>query len=510
MSTPTSSALFSPDIEKPFIAAVIRNPGLLADCPHIVASDFSPEVNRVVFSAIQASISSDAEGFSKFKLIDRLNSLGFKLGGVIEPGVYVNALELLATSDSAAIGLAKEIKLMTIKRQIDEIGKRLSSLAREKEKKSGGEIMAEATKVFNEKVNLIDSVKEKQPVDLYGTIDDFLDHENIYGSRSIATPFPIYNDLWGHLDPTNLYIICARMKVGKSTWLMSMLQQLVMADKKDDFVALILDTELTTELLQSRIIASLSGIKEFYVRHKLYKKSREMSDKVEAARELIRPLFNKVHHEFCGGMQFDDVLSISRRWAHKHVISTGKRGLLALDYFKLSAGSEFDASTARDITLGKKADAFKNLLVELQLPGVAFVQANRDGEDSKAGVKIQNTNVVAGSDMITQFCSNMNLLEKLSAEERVWLGQTTPDSATHSLKLIAPRQLGPNNLGLDCLVKYEQSINGRTVTRYCENYPLYSFQNFQVREVGTFKEVYERSQVKADVQGKPGDTTNLL
>jgi hypothetical protein len=282
------------------------------------------------------------------------------------------------------------------------------------------------------------------------------------------------------------------MKVGKSTFLMSMLQQIIQND--DNFIGLILDTELSLEEVQSRIVSSLSGVKEFHIRHGHYRKNREMRAKVDEARRLIKPYFAKMHHEFVGGMDLEEQLSIARRWYQKNVHGTKRRCLIALDYLKLGSASDFDKGDKRDIVIGRKADAFKNLAKELRVPVWAMVQANRDGEDSKTGMRMTNSSVIAGSDMIAAFCSNAYLLERLSTEEKVRYNLVNPDDATHSFKLIVPRQLGPNEMGKDGLVKYTDE---RGKARYCDNFVLLSFQNFVVKECGTFKDLVKRNEVES-------------
>jgi hypothetical protein len=138
---------------------------------------------------------------------------------------------------------------------------------------------------------------------------------------------------------------------------------------------------------------------------------------------------------------------------------------------------------------------------------ISFAQANREGEDSKAGGRMQNSTVIAGSDAIAQFCSNIYLLEKLSMDDRVMLNQLTPESATHSLKILAPRQLGPNEMGKDRLVKFteENALTKKTVEKWCENYLLFSFNNFVFKETNppTFGDMIDRLKITGVNVQKP-------
>lgn len=489
-------SLYNLEHEKQFLSAAIRNPAILADCSYVNDKDFS-ETNRIVFNAIQSCLASvGVAGFSAFVLVERLKSLNIRIANAIEPALYINALTLIEINDRAAIEVGRQLKLWSMNREIARMSEQIKDAVAKPGTKGAADLVAEITGIFNAKVNLLGGTDDDEPKDLYGSAHKLLEQQNSYDIRSITPPLRIYQDLWGSFDPGQFYAVVARLKVGKSTFALSVLQQIAMADSAGEFTALYLDTELTTEEVQCRAIASLSGVKEYYIRHKIYRRHKDMREKVEQAIELMRPLWARVDHLYIGGKDLDYQLSAARRWAHKKVKTTGKKGMIVHDYIKTGSARDFRSQQSLSILIGEKADGLKNLSKELELPILGFVQANRENEDSKAGGRIQNSSVVAGSDMIAQFATNVHLLERLTPEQRTFLGQLTPDSATHSLKIIAPRQLGPNELGLDRLVKYqEMQHNRQMVDRHCENYLLMSFHNFVVSERGTFYDAIERNKI---------------
>lgn len=491
------ASLYPLDHEKQFLSAVIRTEGaLLAECPHIDEGDFSPDTYRPVFRAIRQCLASNGT-VNRFTLIAALEALNIKIGGALEPALAIGSLvDLNAVNDRAAIDIAAQLKRWTVRREMNLVGRDIVRGTERDEGKSSAELVAEMMSVFHGKVNLLGGSND-EPKDLYAGIEEFLARDSSYSTRSMPTPFPIYNDMYGYLDPQNVYVIVARMKVGKSTFGLSMFQQIAAELKRDKgFRVLVMDTEMSVERAMARAVASLTGIREFYILHKLYKRKPEMVAKVEAAMALIKPLYEAVDHVFIGGKELDEQLAIARRWAFKH-ITDGKRGAIMLDYIKLNSTADFDSDKSLSINIGKKIDAYKNLSIELDLPVVMFCQANRENEDSKAGGRMQNTNVIAGSDMIAQFATNVYLLEKLTLDERVRLNLTDDDAATHSFKLLAPRQLGPNEMGLDCMVKYRDD---RGKDRYTDNYLLFGFHNFKVSERGTFKDAVARAAIVQNVQ----------
>lgn len=496
------ASLYPLDHEKQFLSAVIRSEGaILAECPQVGESDFNPETNRPIFRAIKQCLVSNGT-VNRFTLIAALEALNIKVGGALEPALYVNSLvDLNGVNDRAAIDIAAQIKRWTVRRELHTLTRAMAKRTEADDGTSSVELVAEMQALFHDKVNLLGGGADDEPKDVYATMEAFLEKDNAYAARSIPTPYRIYNDMYGYMDPQNVYVFVARMKVGKSTWGLSTIQQ--MAESKEGrekgFRALVLDTEMSIERAQARAISSLTGIREFYILQKTYKRHPEMVAKVKAALAIIQPLYNHVDHVFIGGKSLDEQLSIVRRWAFKH-LRDGKRGIVMMDYIKLNSKADFTSEQSLSLNIGQKIDAYKNVAVELNIPVMMFCQANRENEDTKGAGKMTNTSVIAGSDMIAQFATNVYLLEKLNIDQKVMLNLLDRDLATHSLKILAPRQLGPNEMGMDCLVKYKDD---GAKDRYMDNYLLYTFKDFKVTEYGTFKDAVERAAIVRDVQGAP-------
>lgn len=510
-------AIYSVDREKEFLSAAIRDPGVIATLPfRLRADDFSP-TNRVVFSALEGCISSVGhKEFSKELLISRLESMSIKIGDVIEPSLYINSLNLLGVSEKAASGIAREIKKITLRRKLHSTAVEIAKFTEKEpvdedtgQPKKATEIIQEATQIFNKQINILNEGNEEEPKDLFGSVDEFLAAQNSFETRSVSSPFKRFNDMYGFFDPGTLSVVVSRMKVGKSTFWLSMLQQLAANDKEDKFRALVLDTELSTVENQSRSIAALSGVKEFFIRRKTYVKNDEMREKVDKAAKMLKPLEKRVTHYFCGGKTLEEQTAIVRRWAAKS-LTPGKIGLVILDYFKLNSTEDFKSKNSLFITIGEKVDVYKNLAKELDIPIFCFAQTNRENEDTKNGEKMRNSAVIGGSDMIAQFASNIYLLEKLPPEEKVKICTDPNFLFTHSLRGIETRQLGANEMGLDCTVQYQDD---RGKDRYTHNYLLFNFSNFYVTEVGTFKDAVERQKtlgIKTQAQAPDNDNRKDL
>lgn len=122
-----SDKLFNREAEKVVLSRLIQNPSIRPEL-RINPDDMSPDVNRVVFSAADACIASES-GLSIHTLTDRLNSYGVKLGGVLDPIVYLNSLVLIQVTDEGAIGMAKRVWHMSLQRKLHKMGGEIQKLA---------------------------------------------------------------------------------------------------------------------------------------------------------------------------------------------------------------------------------------------------------------------------------------------------------------------------------------------------------------------------------------------
>ena len=502
---------FSPynrELNRQFLSGAIRNPEILGEC-QLSESDFDPDANRIVFSVLKACLAS-GQPFSEYILIDRLQSLQIKIAGAIEPAAYVGSLLGLAVNAKAAISIAKQIKKVSVRRELHEAARKIQLAVEEdagtQEPLKATELVSKVTATFNEKINILSAGDiNNDPQDLYGTIKTFLDRDNTVSKRAIPMPFEVFCDLYGYMDIGSTYLWVSRMKIGKSTVWLSAGQQLAARDKDDELRILVLDTELETWENHSRSLAAISGVSEFRIRQGFYRNRPDELKRVNEAAEQLSQLEKRVHHCHCGGMSLEELLSACERWAAKF-LTPGKKGLIVYDYLKLNSQDDWSSSNPLFITMGEKMDAMKRLAKRIGVPILCFAQTNRENTETKMGDKVESTATVSGSDMLAQFASNVYLLQELTPEEKAALHQLGPDGATHSLKELACRQRGPCELGEDRMVKI---IDPRTKKeRYVKNYILFQFKSFNVKEIGTLRSVIEKNAALGINVQPPPDINN--
>lgn len=484
------SNIYNVEFEKILLSYIIKDYTILGEIPTINEKDFTPNVNRIVFQAIQACLASDKKNFSKFILIEKLNTLNIKIGDDILPATYINALDLLGrdVSAEAAIGVAKKIKAVTVRRSLNQAAQKIMDMTKVDDGSKTIDLVNSVNQVFNKQINIIEEGTGNEPIDLFATAEQNIEHNlGVGDKKDVIPPYDLYSDMYGSFDAGGLHVYCSRMGIGKSTWLMNILEKTISND--DNLIALLLDSELEGERVQRRMISSLSGVNEYFLRNGTYRNNSEMYEKVKIALKRVGPWSGKLYHHYIGGVPLESQISFCKRWYEKYVSLTGKKAIIAVDYFKMGSIDNYNSQMKDYQMLGVKADAYKQLATELEIPIIAAVQTNRTNTYNGFGSKVENSSIVAGSDEIARVCSNLFLLQQLSVDEKLSFGE--PDAAL-TLKALKTRQLGPNNKRLNNLVKYMD--NGRV--KFCENYLVYSNNYFNIKEMCSFQDIVKKNDNK--------------
>lgn len=485
------SKIYNVELEKILLSYIIKDYTVLGEIPHINSNDFTPNVNKNVFDAIKACLANEKKGFSKFLLIEKLNSLNIKIGGEIEPSIYIGALDLLGrdVTAEAAIGVAKKLKGVTVRRKLNEMALQIGEMTRNDNGKKTVDLVNDVSQVFNKEINLIDS-NDDEPVDIYENMEKVI--ESIVSTPEevgIEPPFPLYQKAFGNFDPSDVTVFVARPKQGKSTMMLSMMNDFAAKFSKDDFICLILDTEMQLKRSIWRGAAQQTGIAEYFFKNGYWAKNEMMSTKVRELWKIIPPLKEKVFHYFCAGKTLEEQVSIVKRFYQKYVAGTKKKFIVVVDYIKLGSA---DLDNAKNISMflevGLKIDRWKTVSSDLNCHIITSCQSNKLGEGDQG--KTDGT-IVSLSDMISQFASTILLLKKLSVDRKLMLNNI---DATHSLIHIYTRNLG-EDVNFLSTVKYTVQEYGKPKDEFIENFLLYKFDNFKVTEVGDFKTWAENNRI---------------
>lgn len=286
-------------------------------------------------------------------------------------------------------------------------------------------------------------------------VDAFVQNliDNPTKNFGIPGPYAQYNkDIGGGHIRKELDIIAARAKKGKS----------LIADNTGIFVAsqgipvLNIDTELSQEQHWIRLLSMLSGISMEDIKTGEFAKTQESKEKVLSAKEKLKEM--PYYYECVGGKNFEEILSIMRRWVQKTVglndDGTRKNCLIIYDYIKLLNEDGLGSSMQEYQKLGFLVTSLKNFLIRYDVACLAFAQLNRDGIDSNA------TSSVAGSDRLLMYCSSLTFFKEKTPEE---IEEDGKKHGSRKLFVVAARN-GPGTDDGD----YINMIFDKTIARISE------------------------------------------
>lgn len=291
----------------------------------------------------------------------------------------------------------------------------------------------------SETVDCILGISEKPVFDLINDIGDGEDKPNIIGARSslyidfleknkcdnigLPTHLATYNSVIGHgFRRGTVNLIGARPGIGKSTLAMNFAIHL----SKLGIPILYLDTEMLYEDILPRILANISGINISTIEKGKFDITTK--NRLLDANKILQniPFFYKT----VAGKNFNEIISIIRRWLVKEVGSNNGRrnnSCIILDYFKVMNTDdlyEFQEFQALGFAISNLADCMKIY----DSTCCSFIQLNRDGDAKDVGTAI------SGSDRLLWLCSSFSILRKKMPEEILEEGKENGNMKLKTIK----------------------------------------------------------------------------
>jgi replicative DNA helicase len=209
----------------------------------------------------------------------------------------------------------------------------------------------------------------------------------------LSTGYPILDKQIDGLIPGTLNIVAARLKMGKSTLLSNISAHLAY---RLGVPTLYMDTEMPHDQWGDRVIACISGIDERIIKHGGYT-DEVYNMLIDKCVRIVEK--GKLWHEFMPGYNIDNVVALAKKFHIKYNI-----GALVFDYIKEPDLSSNTNKRKEYQLLGDITTKLKDLAGELNIPVLAAVQVNRDGE-------------VADSDRIARYADVISFWGVRTTEE---------------------------------------------------------------------------------------------
>lgn len=401
-----------PGIERAVLHHIIKKPSLLVTAkPELNYDKFLSPSAKETYVCLDTLYSKGIETFDSNTIKNEAaNHPNLKFLASEDGHQYVSAVfdtivqdeafsyhynELIERSRKARLAYAAE----------DLVEDVLRNTASVKGKKTFEDLMSDyESKVFS----LSRDVKtEDKPVDFREYIDTVYDEllSDPVETLGPRTGFKCLDSLLCGLQPSELYIVAARYKTGKSTLLSNWGRFLAY---EENVPVLYIDTEMSSLAQMYRLLSQLTQIKEIELKKRSYERTEENLEKIRLAKQILKS-GNFQHRYFPRfspeGLRFE---------IRKFVKQFGNSGVVIFDYIKPAESGDSKFETQQ---LGYLTTELKNLCGELQIPGIAAVQFNREAtkrnEPSSADI--------SASDRIAMYGSVIMALTRTSSSERAFL-----------------------------------------------------------------------------------------
>ena len=391
--------------ERYIMSCILGEPDILWEVSSVLDSkDFSLEANKYIFSIFKKLIENDQE--LDVAVID--NEITGEVRAVIQrvspAGSVLSYIEALKNSPYSIKNLddnLKKVKQASVRRQLINIFELLKrDFLVEDDGKSVGEIVAHCEDSI---VDLgIDNEIEPGTHHVTEGLRDFVDERSKFPEEvpGIATGFSGLDRQLGGLGPGQLTVVVARPKVGKTSLLLNWAKHIAV---DQEIPVLMLDTEMPTAEVNTRLLSMISGVAERKIITGLFVKNDTEKTAVEKA---LRVLENApLYHIYMPVWDFDTILAYARKYKVRYNI-----GALFFDYIKLP---DVDTKIQEYQHLGQLTTNLKNRIAgKLEIPVVTASQLNR----MRLGEEI-GTDQIGGSDRILHFANHLLALTRKSHED---------------------------------------------------------------------------------------------
>lgn len=340
---------------------------MLADRGGLEKFDISMIVNEATNNGVLENIGRYDYVESIYDMPLEQRNLSYYLGNVLESSTKYRLYKDLQASlgrleQNAKSGIASEDLIGMVEAKVMDLSTRAKSLGEPRDLSDG----------------LMDYIEEKR-------------HESVDMS-GISTGYAILDNQIDGLVPGTLNILTARKKMGKSTFLSNVAANVAYKMKNP---VLYVDTEMSFGEWRDRIVAMLTNVEERVIKHGGY--DDETYSKIKKGLEVVES--GKLFHERMPAYSVDKLVALYKKYKIKEDISLG-----IFDYIKEPDSSSVDRQRKEWQILGDVATKLKDLSEDLDIPFVAAVQLNREGD-------------VAGSDRISWFCDVLMHWSERSQEE---------------------------------------------------------------------------------------------
>ena len=360
--------LFSHESESYVLSGMLASEHMLClGIETLVITDFSSSQGQAIFCVMQEFYKAN-ESPALSKLIIRLKDLGEleKIGGI--SGLTGIVGKYVSTVDDFNY-YVNDVKSRSILRDIERVLSLLKEKIDGKEALSGFDFLPKCKELFEritdfQSGGLGKSFKED-------CLNVFIPHlidkrDGKIVESYLSTGFQQLDKFATGFGPGQLWTICARTGIGKTTMALNMALNLAMS-KKNVFV---FSMEMTNQEIYQRLLSQMTDIP-----HELIKTSKLSNEYITKFQESLESLTeSSLVINDKGGLKINELCSIARRAKEHYGISA-----IFIDYIQLIEGNT--PTEFRHLEIAQVTRSLKKLAKDLAVPVIALAQLSRKVEE---------------------------------------------------------------------------------------------------------------------------------
>lgn len=368
------------------IATLMYHPDFILHSDYLKPGYFYNQENGCLYWAISELYKAGIDNIDALNISNMLNSNRAVKKKIAEYNI-TNIQEYIDMSKYAARHTMEEYKLlvksvvtMAYKRELCKFAVEIQSQCYREET----DLDTLNTFVNSKTTDLAEKFLIGNEIKMMGDVisdlwDEIVSERTENGVVGIPSKFPILSEYFTY-EKTELVLLTARMKMGKSFFLMS--EALFML--QHGIPVLYLDTEMSTKSFMIRAISALTGVHVKNVKNGRY--SEEEAQKIEEARKFLEnaPLC----HMYIPVASDMEIYNICKTLKYKINLE-----VVFYDYIK--SDDKVNGSSELSNALGARTNFLKNVIGgELDLTVISGAQKNREG-------------MIADSDKIARYVSTV-------------------------------------------------------------------------------------------------------
>ena len=191
------------------------------------------------------------------------------------------------------------------------------------------------------------------------------------GPQGLSTGFEKLDKMSNGLKAGDLFVVAARPSMGKTSFLMNIVEHVILDEKKP---ALVFSCEMPSAQLVERLLLARAGVSKQHILA-VRKPKKEVLKKITESIRMMKE--SRLIIDDTAGISISELRAKARRVVRDHP----DLACIGVDYLQLMRSHTKQAQNSREREIAEISGGLKNLAKELELPIIVLAQLNRGPEN---------------------------------------------------------------------------------------------------------------------------------